>query len=71
MKKKKQFAASEWRNPETAPRDGTAILGYFGDTAIHACYSTEYQAWVRWPDGDDVIYPKLVAWAELYPPEEL
>lgn len=68
--------AQEWRPIETAPKDLTAILGYFAVTDTHhwidVCYFNELHGWMtlrRYGDDEEQIKP--THWIPLpSPPKE-
>lgn len=61
----RRYAESPWRSMETAPKDGTAILGWWGGECIIVDWCVVVERWGSTHDGEDTFLPEPTHWMPL------
>lgn len=62
-------AEREWLPIETAPKDGTLVLGYFPGACVLKVYCKSSGIWHQWHEDYEVsVYPPPTHWQPLPPP---
>jgi hypothetical protein len=58
-------AESPWRPIATAPKDGTAILGWWGGECMIVDWCVVVERWSLTHDGEDMFSPEPTHWMPL------
>jgi hypothetical protein len=61
----RRYAGSPWRPIATAPKDGTAILGWWGGECMIVDWCVVVERWGSTHDGEDMFEPEPTHWMPL------
>ena len=61
----RRYAGSPWRPIATAPKDGTAILGWWFNECMIVDWCVVVERWGSTPDGEDMFEPEPTHWMPL------
>ena len=61
----RRHAGSPWRPISTAPKDGTAILGWWGGECKIVDWCVVVERWSLTHDGEDMFSPEPTHWMPL------
>ena len=61
----RRYAGSPWRPIATAPKDGTAILGWWGGECMIVDWCVVVERWSLTHDGEDMFSPEPTHWMPL------
>jgi len=61
----RRYAGSPWRPIATAPKDGTAILGWWGGECMIVDWCVVVERWSLTHDGEDMFSPEPTHWMSL------
>ena len=61
----RRYAGSPWRPIATAPKDGTAILGWWGGECMIVDWCVVVERWSLTHDGEDMFEPEPTHWMPL------
>jgi len=61
----RRHAGSPWRPIATAPKDGIAILGWWGGECIIVDWCVVVERWSLTHDGEDLFMPEPTHWMPL------
>ena len=59
------YAGSPWRPIATAPKDGTAILGWWGGECMIVDWCVVVERWGSTHDTEDLFLPEPTHWMPL------
>lgn len=61
----RRYAGSPWRPIATAPKDGTAILGWWFNECMIVDWCVVVERWGSTHDGEDMFEPEPTHWMPL------
>ena len=61
----RRYAGSPWRPIATAPKDGTAILGWWFNECMIVDWCVVVERWSSTHDGEDMFEPEPTHWMPL------
>jgi hypothetical protein len=61
----RRYAGSPWRPISTAPKDGTAILGWWAGECMIVDWCVVLERWGSTHDGEDMFEPEPTHWMPL------
>ena len=61
----RRYAGSPWRPIATAPKDGTAILGWWAGECMIVNWCVFIERWESSHDGEDLFMPEPTHWMPL------
>ena len=61
----RRYAGSPWRPIATAPKDGTAILGWWFNECMIVDWCVFVERWCSTHDGEDMFEPDPTHWMPL------
>ena len=61
----RRYAGSPWRPIATAPKDGTAILGWWGGECMIVDWCVVVERWGSTHDTEDLFLPEPTHWMPL------
>ena len=61
----RRYAGSPWRPIASAPKDGTAILGWWGTECMIVDWCVVVERWGSTHDGEDMFEPEPTHWMPL------
>ena len=61
----RRYAGSPWLPIETAPKDGTAILGWWDGECMIVDWCVVVERWGSTHDGEDMFEPEPTHWMPL------
>ena len=61
----RRYAGSPWRPIATAPKDGTAILGWWAGECMIVNWCVFIERWESSHDGEDLFLPEPTHWMPL------
>ena len=64
----RRYAGSPWRPIETAPKDGTAILGWWAGECMIVDWCVVVERWGSTHDGENMFKPEPTHWMPLPEP---
>ena len=61
----RRYAGSPWRPIDTAPKDGTPVLGWWGTECMIVDWCVVVERWGSTHDGEDMFEPEPTHWMPL------
>ena len=61
----RRYSGSPWRPIATAPKDGTAILGWWFNECMIVDWCVVVERWSSTHDGEDMFEPEPTHWMPL------
>ena len=61
----RRYAGSQWRPIATAPKDGTAVLGWWADECMIVDWCVFVERWCSTHDSEDLFMPEPTHWMPL------
>ena len=61
----RRYAGSPWRPIDTAPKDGTPVLGWWGTECMIVDWCVVVERWGLTHDGEDMFEPEPTHWMPL------
>jgi hypothetical protein len=61
----RRYAGGPWRPIATAPKDGTAILGWWFNECMIVDWCVVVERWGSTHDGEDMFLPEPTHWMPL------